>query len=72
MLHILGGLFFAVVLAAALTVVAGMLFGNREAIGRALGWQLPSLLPPLPVAKPRPVAVRVVRWTQVPAPRLAA
>lgn len=72
MLHILGGIFFMVVLMTALTVVAGMLLGNREAIGRALGWRLPSLLPPLPVATPRPAAVRIVRRVQVPALRLAA
>lgn len=70
MLHILGGIFFIVVLVTALTIIAGMLFGNREAIGRALGWQLQSLLPPLPVA--RPVTVRVVRRVQAPALRLAA
>lgn len=72
MLHILGGIFFAAVLATALIVVVGMLFGNREAIGCALGWQLPSLLAPLPVVTPRPVTVRVIRPVQMPALRLAA
>lgn len=71
MLYILSMVFFVAVLATALTIIAGMLYGEREAIGRALGLERPSLLPPLP-ATLHPVPVRVVRRIQMSALRLAA